>query len=150
MATNQDQPLTIRLRCIDLPGRAFADRSDVRLGIQKGKIVIDDEPAAAPEVVFTCQLRVERNSETGKPNFLGPYAQGKPAERFIYLCWGERIGGMWDGVGRIKVPLKDLDWATVEQAIVGNRALEAVIRMTDQKGAPLYASVGSDFIMWQV
>lgn len=150
MAINDQQDLTIRLRCIDLPGREFDGKSNVRLGVQKGKVVIDDCLADGPEVIFSCPLRVERNGESGKPNFLGPYTQGTPTERFIYLCWGERIAGMWDGFGRVKVHLKELDWHSVEDAISTDKPIEAIIRMTDKKGAPIYASVKSENISWQL
>ncbi len=150
MATNNTEQLTIRLRCIELPGREFDGRNNVRLGVQKGKVVIEDRLADAEELVFTCLLRVERNIESGKPNFLGPCAQGTPTERFIYLCWGERITGLWDGFGRVKVHLKELSWPSVEQAVATGDPIEAIIKMIDKKGGPLYASVKSDNITWKV
>ena len=150
VATNNLQQLMIRLRCIELPGCEFEGRNKVRLGIQKGKDVIEDVLAEAEAIVFTCLLRVEKNSDTGKPNFLGPYAQGTPQARFIYLCWGERQEGVWDGFGRAKIQLKDIDWPSVEQAISAGNPIEAIIKMTDKKGHPLYASVGKDNITWQL
>lgn len=149
MATNSLQQLIIRLHCIELPGCEFKGRNKVRLGIQKGKEVIEDVLAEAEAVTFTCLLRVARDSDTGKPNFLGPYAQGTPQERFIYLCWGERKEGGWDGFGRAKIHLKEIDWSSVEQTIATGKPLEAVIKMTDKKGNPLCASVGQDNITWQ-
>lgn len=140
----------IRLRCIELPGCEFEGRNQVRLGIQKGKDVIEDVLAEAEAIVFTCLLRVERNSETGKPNFLGPYAQGTPQARFIYLCWGERKEGIWHGFGRAKIHLNTIDWHAVEQSIATGNPVEAIIKMTDKKGRPLYASVGKDKIIWQL
>ena len=150
MAPNNGQQVTIRLRCIALPGREFDGRSHVRLGIQKGKEVVDDHFADAEELSFTCQLRVAQDGETGKPNFLGPYAQGKPSERFLYLCWGERVTGVWDGFGRVKVHLKELPWPAVANAITAGKPIEAVITMTNQKGKPVYASLAQELITWQV
>lgn len=150
MDTNQPQALSIRLRCIDLPGRELKGRSQIRLGIQKGKDAIEDVLADAVEVVFTCSVRVARNEATGKPIFLGPYAQGTPSERFLYLCWGERNAGAWEGIGRAKVHLKAIEWATVEHAITTGHPLEATIKMTDKKGGPLCASVPSDHITWHL
>lgn len=149
MGTNDTQELTVRLRCIDLPGREFKGRSNIRLGVQKSKDVIEDVFADAEEVIFTCSLRVERNAATGKPNFLGPYAQGTPAERFLYLCWGERKVGVWDGVGRAKIHLKEIEWSSVENVIATGEPLEAIIKMTDKKGGPLCASVPRDKLTWQ-
>lgn len=150
MGTNNVQPLIIRLRCIELPGCEFDGRSKVRLGVQKGKEVIEDVLAEAQEVAFTCLLRVERNAATGQPNFLGPYAQGTPTERFIYLCWGERKEGAWDGLGRAKIHLKEIDWHSIEKSIATGNPIEAIIKMTDKKGYPLCASVAKDKITWQL
>ncbi len=150
MATNNQPVITIQLHCQALPGAAFAGRENVRLGIQRGKMVVDDVSAAVDAVTFACQLRVERNAETGKPNFLGPYAQGKPAERFLYLCWGERRAEAWDGIGRVKIHLSALSWAAVATAIAGGTPIEALITMTDATGKPIYASVRKENITWQV
>src|SRR6476659_2767693 len=132
MDTSGVQQIEIRLRCIELPGCEFNGRNQVRLGVQKGKEVIEDVLAETEAVAFTCLLRVERNTETGKPNFLGPYAQGTPQERFIYLCWGERKAGAWDGFGRAKIHLKEIDWHSVEKAISTGNPIEASIKMTDK------------------
>jgi len=145
-----DQGITIQLKCINLPGLEFDGRTAVRLGIQKGKDVIEDVPGNARNVTFKCDFRVEKNADTGKPNFLGPYAQGTPQERFIYLCWGERKGEMWNGFRRAKVHLKDIGWKTVEQALSSGKPIKAVINMTDKKGGPLCASVKAENIEWQL
>lgn len=150
MSTEDKQQVTIRLRCIELPGREIDGRSNVSLGIQKGKQVIEDQAADAAEIVFECPLRVEKNSESGKPNFLGPYAQGTPKERFIYLCWGERKAGAWDGFGRVKVHLKEITWSAVEQALTAAKPLEATVKLTNSKGQPIYASVGKEYITWHL
>ena len=94
-------------------------------------------------------LRVERNAKTGKPNFLGPYAHGKPDERFLYLCWGVRNERHFHMFRRAKVQLSHLDWATVEKAARTKRAIEAVVRLTDAKGGPLCASVKPTHIDWR-
>ncbi len=141
--------ITIRLRCVELPGRKFDGKTEVRLGVQKGREVIEDVYGDQKEVIFDCQMRIERNAVTGKPNFLGPYAQGTIDERFIYLCWGERPEGMWEGFRRAKIHLKDIEWKSVENAIASGKAIEAVIKMTDKKGFPLCASVGKDNIEWK-
>ncbi len=149
MSVNNSQSLLIRLHCIELPGCEVDGRTKVRLGIQKGKDVIEDVLAEAAEITFTCLLRVERNSETGKPNFLGPYAQGTPQVRFLYLCWGERKAGAWEGFGRAKIHLKAIAWDDVAQSVATGEPIEAIIKMTDKKGNPIYASVREDQISWK-
>lgn len=144
----QQNKLTILLHCIELPGAAFEGRNAIRLGIQKGTIVIDDVPGDVETITFTCPMRVERNANTGKPNFLGPFAQGTPQERFIYLCWGERNAVGWAGFRRAKIHLKDISWASVEHTLSTGEPMEASIRMTDKKGEPLCASVKKEQIEW--
>jgi Family of unknown function (DUF5990) len=145
----EQQRVTVRLRCVELPGRSFDGKADIKVGAQKGDTVVDDVFGDAKQASFDFELRVERNAKTGKPNFLGPYAHGKPTERFLYLCWGQRIGGAWHGFRRAKIHLSHLDWPTVETAIAASRPIEAVLKLTDKKGGPLCASVKGDQIGWR-
>lgn len=142
--------VTIRLHCISFPGRSFGGKADIKVGAQKGDAVVDDVFGDAKAWEFDFDLRVERNSKTGKPNFLGPYAHGKPTERFLYLCWGQRIGGAWHGFRRAKIHLSHLDWPTVERAIAKRQPIEAVLKLADKKGEPLCASVKGDQIEWRL
>ena len=142
--------IKVLIHCRDLPGSKFQERTRVRLGIQKGTDVIEDVPGDVESVTFTVPLRVTRNSASGRPNFLGPFAHGTPCERFIYLCWGERRGGNWDGFRRAKLHLSQLSWESIEKAIEDGSAIEAVVNVTDAKGGPLCASVREDKIEWKV
>lgn len=144
------QTITICVHCFDLPGANCAGRNGVRLGVQKGKEVIDDISADAAEATFTLEFRVERNPQTGNPNFLGPYAQGPSHERFFYLCWGESKHGFWGGFSRVKIHLKRFDWPTIESVLKQSHALKAKLRMTDKKGGPICASVREDAIEWTI
>jgi hypothetical protein len=142
--------VTIRLHCIDFPGRDFDGKTNIKVGPQKGDEVVDDVFGDAKQADFLFDLRVERNPKTGKPNFLGPYAHGKPDERFLYLSWGVRVGPFFHGFRRAKVHLRHLEWATVEKAIKAQRPIEAVLKLTDSKGGPLCASVKADHIEWRL
>ena len=140
--------IVVRLRCTNLPGRAACGRTAVRLGIQRGTEVVEDVLADG-DVTFDAFLRVQLNDTTGKPNFLGPYAQGTPQERFLYLCWGERHGSAWNGFRRAKVHLNHLSWDDVARHLAGGKPLEADLNMTDAKGDPLCASVKSTHVHWR-
>jgi hypothetical protein len=142
--------ITILLRCRDLPGHCFESHTAVRLGVQRGRDVVDDVPGDVSDVTFTVPLRVTRNAKSGNPNFLGPFAQGTPDDRFIYLSWGERHNGAWDMFRRAKVKLNHLTWETVEQAMKQGESIEAVISMTDRSGGPLCASVREQYIAWKL
>jgi hypothetical protein len=141
--------VTIRLHCIDFPGRSFDGKADIKVGAQKGNEVVDDVFGDEKQADFVFDLRVERNPRTGKPNFLGPYAHGTPDERFLYLSWGVRVGRLFQGFRRAKIHLRELDWATVERAIAANRPIEAVVKLTDKKGGPVCASLKSGQIEWR-
>ena len=140
--------ITIRLHCIDFPGRDFDGKADIKVGPQKGDEVVHDVFGDAKEADFLFDLRVERNAKTGKPNFLGPYAHGKPDERFLYLSWGVRNGPHFEMFRRAKIHLSHLDWATIEQAMRRKRPIKAVVRLTDKKGGPLCASVKGEHVEW--
>jgi len=141
--------ITIRLHCIDFPGRDFDGKADIKVGPQKGDEVVDDVFGDAKQADFLLELRVERNTKGGKPNFLGPYAHGKPGERFLYLCWGVRSGPHFQMFRRAKIHLSHLDWATVETAARTKRPIEATLKLTDNRGGPLCASVKPEHIEWR-
>jgi hypothetical protein len=149
MKSGRQQTLYIELECIDLPGKAFEQYGELRLGIQEGKDVIDDVPGDSERAVFRFPLKVTAHKTSAQPNFLGAFAQGKPDERFIYLCWGERRDGLWHGVRRAKIHLKYLTWDVIDAALQNDWPLRATIAMTDAKGAPLCASVRAEHIRWQ-
>ena len=142
--------VTIHLHCIDFPGRSFDGKTDIKVGPQKGDEVDDDVFGDAKQADFLFDLRVERNPKTGKPNFLGPYAHGKPDERFLYLCWGVRNGRHFQVFRKAKIHLSHLDWATVETAARAKQPIEATLKLTDKKGGPLCASVKPEHIEWRL
>ena len=82
-------------------------------------------------VKFECQLRAERSSE-GKPNFLGAFAHGTPADRFLYLTLqdsGQQI------IRRTKIKLTSITWAQIEAA--KNGVIEAEIDASRSGTVPL-------------
>lgn len=136
--------------CIHLPGATFEGHSRLRLGIQKGKMVVDDVPANAPGATFRFAMTVKENARIGQPNLTGPYAQGTPADRFVYLCRGERDGDTWDGFRRAKVKIGHLTWAQIDAAVQAQTPIRATIEMTDAKGEPIAATVKPGHITWHV
>ncbi len=144
------QEIRIQIICQNLPGSQFQGRTSVRLGIQKGTRIIDDVGAGATSATFLASLRVARNPETGVLNFLGPYTQGTPRDRFIYLCWGERKNEEWAGFGRAKLPLHPLLSEVGEEALTNGQIITAVTDMKDSKGKPLCATIKSDKVAWRL
>jgi hypothetical protein len=142
--------VTILLHCRNLPGNRFESHTAVRLGVQRGRDVVDDVPGDVADVTFTIPLRVTRNAKNGRPNFLGPFAQGNSDDRFIYLSWGERHGGTWEMFRRAKIKLDHLSWENVEQVLRHGEPIEAQLSMTDRSGGPLCATVREHYIAWKL
>lgn len=63
---------------------------------------------------FTCELRARRDAASGAPVFLGPFAFGPPAGRFLYVSWSAlRTDDPRGGRAmfrRAKVPLGGITW----------------------------------------
>ena len=77
------------------------------------------------------------------PRLLGPFTQGPPAQRFIYICSGTCAGeadSRW--TRRAKIPLTGITDALLAQWRKGSPAcLEARIKGTAKDGGPACASV---------
>jgi hypothetical protein len=86
---------------------------------------------------FTFAVRVTGDRAAGPPRFVGPFAQGPPTARFIYIDVG-KLAGQADGAfeRRIKVPLAGITWD-----LIGPRLLEARIPGTGRDGGPSCATV---------
>lgn len=114
----------------------------VRWAIQLGK---DDllPPAHidADSIVFELSVRVEGETKSGAPRFLGAVVQGPPDARFVYVNSGRRageVGTPWDR--RAKVPLT----AITKGQLASLRAGEALIARFDGRardGGPACGTV---------
>jgi Family of unknown function (DUF5990) len=65
---------------------------------------------------FDFTVRLGAPQADGRPNFLGPFAQGSPRDRFVYVNAGTRAGqsnSRWDR--RAKVPLGQITWELIEE-----------------------------------
>jgi hypothetical protein len=84
--------LRLRIVVINPPaGVAFA--------VQRGRSELLPPTQQTPtEISFEFSVRVA-DPNGGEPNFLGPFAHGKVAERFVYVNSGRRAGyarSSWD------------------------------------------------------
>ena len=89
--------------------------------IQRGRIAPDGKHR------FECRLEVRKDPKTGRAIFHGPFAQGTPARRFLYLNWKRREGGDHPFLRRVKIPLSGLSWDDVNSATTKGKVLEADI-----------------------
>jgi hypothetical protein len=117
----------------------------VRIALQRGATATADRlpPAfASPDrIAFDLDVRIEGSLADGRPRLLGPFVQGPPAARFVYLCVGQAAGQFnceWNR--RIKVPLNGISWDLARTAGPGGR-LAARIAGRGRDGSPACASV---------
>ena len=150
--------LLITVICREMPGRRFEDenvgkftiREPVFLGIQENRTAIELHPGDAPEVIFRPVFRIKQQPD-GSPNFLGPFAFGTPKQRFFYLNWlVQKPHAHRDMFRRAKIHLSEIGWQTVEKCLSGEQKLSVELRMTDDKGAPICATVKPSHATWFV
>ncbi|HTD97727.1 MAG TPA: DUF5990 family protein [Mucilaginibacter sp.] len=134
-----DQQLTLRIILENPP-------SGIDFGLQSGNgnnyITVQRQRSGINDLNFEFEIKVKKTVE-GKPNFLGPYAQGTIDDRFVYIDIGTYAGhsdSVWGR--RLKVPLKSISWADIEQATTGaNKILETRVPGTARDGSPTCATV---------
>ncbi len=136
--TREPQPeLTLRIVIEDpVPG--------VRMCLQRGRADLVEPTGVTPSaVVFDFSVRLGATRPGGARAFLGPFTQGPPAGRFVYVNSGRRAGqaeSCWDR--RAKIPLSQIPPSQVEAALSGGTArLEVRILGRAQDGGPVCASV---------
>ncbi len=85
-------------------------------------------------ILFECRLPVRHNAQTGNPNFLGAYAHGSPAQRFLYLSWRPKKprGAPW--TRRMKIHLSSITWEQIEEVLQTGSILEVAVPGTAQDG----------------
>jgi hypothetical protein len=111
--------------------------------LQSGKTqIVSPVRAAGDDLSFDLSLRVGERPG-GLPNFLGPFAQGPPAGRFVYVNSGTSAGesgSCWSR--RAKVPLAAITWPMIEETLAApDGILEARIAGTAKDGGPACATV---------
>jgi hypothetical protein len=114
---------------------------DVAFALQKGQDGLQDRTIATGEDL-SFDLIVEAAESGAGARFYGPFAQGPPAARFIYIRSGTMAGqpqSFW--TRRVKVPLVSLSWTAAAQAAASGRRLEARIDGRATDGGPACATV---------
>lgn len=124
--------------------RVLGPPRDVRFGVQRGRTeIVAPTEVTSDEIWFDLSLRVGDGRADGLPNFLGPFAQGPPAGRFVYVNSGTLAGqrdSCW--TRRAKVHLAGITSAMVEEVLSGAAdVLEARIVGTGRDGGPACATV---------
>ncbi len=120
----------------------------IDFGLQKGRgndyETVEKQRSESGDLSFEFSVRVQ-DGPNGRPNFLGPFTQGPPAVRFVYIdigTYASQTGTPWSR--RLKIPLTGITWDVMEKATV----LEARVPGTGRDGGPTCASV-KNFDGWK-
>jgi hypothetical protein len=116
----------------------------VAFRMQRGRDgLVDAVSAADAALVFEAAVRVGARRADGGPNLLGPFAHGRPDDRFLYVNSGTsagQAGSCW--TRRAKVRLGGIGWELVDRALRDPRiVLEARLEGTGRDGGPACAGV---------
>ena len=133
--------LTLRI-IIDQPppGVDFA----LQKGSGKGYETVQKQRSDSKQVVFEFQPSI-REGPSGVGSLAGPFVQGPPRQRFIYVDIGTAAGqadSCWSR--RLKIPLDGVP----QQFIASGGVLEARVPGTGRDGGPSCATV-KDFGGWK-
>jgi hypothetical protein len=117
---------------------------DVPLCLQQGKAdLVPPSINSGEQVSFDFTVNIANDRADGPPNLRGPFVQGPPAGRFIYINSGTFAGqadSCWSR--RAKVSLAGITWELIEQVLSESGAvLEGRIAGTAGDGGPACATV---------
>jgi hypothetical protein len=153
-------PVQIRIEASELPGGSFNPSANpsagspggyhgVHVGLQRRNHpdeLVGLVPGGAPSATWALEAKAGTGPNGG--DLSGPYIQGPPGGRFIYLSWVnvDEAGGrtmfrrakLWLEA----VPQSVIDSAQKSGVLVGRLAL------TDPQGGPLCASVRPPVVQW--
>ncbi|MEU2607703.1 DUF5990 family protein [Streptomyces albus] len=152
--------MRIRIDAVDLPGLtcppgAPADASvpayrNIHVAVQRRERrdeLLHPQPGDAPSATWTldCTTAV---SPTGT-DVKGPYIQGRPGGRFIYLSWGTvDEAGTFTMFRRAKLMLDAVPTEVLDTAAAHGGLLVGRLGLTDARGTPLCARVTPPHITW--
>lgn len=147
MASRVDQnviPLRILVRD-PVPG------VDLRLQSGRTDLVLPSAVSDA-KVTFDLSVRVALPDAEGPVGFFGPFAQGPPHERFVYLNAGRHAGqtnSCWDR--RAKIPLTGIRPTLIRRLLKSpGSVLEVAVGGRSRDGGPVCATVKLPADAWQV
>lgn len=125
----------------------------VTFGVQRGKAeLLPPSQVDDDRLTFDFTVRIGAQQADGSPNFLGPFTQGTPQERFVYVNAGTlagQAGSTW--TRRAKVKLAGITQAMIETVCATpGTVIEAHIAGKAKDGGPPAASIPLLGAGWQV
>lgn len=127
----------------------------VDFALQRGKgsnhEIVQKQRSGSGDLQFKFTVRVADVEKGGGLNLLGPFVQGPPAGRFVYIGIGMfagQIGTEWNR--RLKVPLSGITAEMMERALRNSHAVfETHVPGTGKDGSPNCATV-KPFAGWRL
>ena len=124
----------------------------VDFGIQKGSgskyDTVQKQRSASNDLHFEFTVAV-RKSKDSSPGFYGPFVQGTPADRFVYIDIGTfagQAGTFWSR--RLKIPLKGITWEMINNSAAGS-IIGTHIPGTGKDGGPTCGTI-KPFDGWSI
>jgi hypothetical protein len=146
--------LRIRIEGHDLPGRMCRPGPDlsyqnIHVGVQRRSnrdTLLGLVPGDAPSATWTLDCTVTPTAHGG--DLKGPFVQGPPGGRFIYLSWGAvDAAGVFTMFRRAKLWLDAISPDVLREA-TDRGVLVGRVGLTDCRGNPVCASVRPPTIDW--
>ena len=121
--------------------------ADVDFGLQKGRgsdyETIQKQRSKRQDLYFEFTVGVKAGRQDAEPILVGPFAQGPPAGRFVYIDIGTCAGqtdSCWSR--RLKIPLSGITWDMIDRAPADPKSiLETHVPGTGKDGGPSCATV---------
>ncbi|GAB3948836.1 hypothetical protein GCM10028805_24130 [Spirosoma harenae] len=127
----------------------------VDFGLQKGSghhyETVQKQRSQSQDLRFDFTVRVKGDPDNDVyPTLLGPFVQGNPSARFVYIDVGSYAGqpdSKWSG--RMKIPLPKISWDVAHQLLgdVG-QALVTQVSGTGKDEGPPFGTI-KPFAGWQ-
>ena len=133
-----EQELPLRIILVKPP-------AGVDFALQKGHgntyETVEKQRSNGGDLIFEFSVRVKASQ--GQPNFLGPFTQGTPKDRFVYIdigAYAGQTGTAWSR--RLKIPLTSITAKMIKDVVaVSKSRLETRVPGTGKDGGPACASV---------
>jgi hypothetical protein len=122
---------------IVLTGVSCPVLSGVTVGVQRGKDVVQEFPADGSDLTWVLAADVVGTE------LRGPYVQGRPGDRYLYLSWQREGSGMFR---RAKLMLDVLTPELLARGEHGTLTARLSLSMPD--GGPVCAAVRPPRIEW--
>ena len=120
-----------------LPGRRADGHDNVHVALQVGDEPADRVPGDAAEASWETDVRLVDG------DVRGPAVHGRRGERFLYLTWGDPLGGTWRMFKRTKLML-----APMLEGLTDDAELRITVELTDERGSPRSGRLKPPAIRW--